>query len=44
VTCIRLDASVVACHSGKEGAEPNFKGSAEAGRRDPASPPTVYPV
>ena len=26
VTCIRLDASVVACHSGKEGAEPNFKG------------------
>ena len=27
VTCIRLDASVVTCHSGKEGAEPNFKGS-----------------
>jgi hypothetical protein len=27
VTCIRLDASVVACHSDKEGAEPNFKGS-----------------
>ena len=26
VTCIRLDASVVACHSGKEGAEANFKG------------------
>jgi Transposase DDE domain group 1 len=26
VTCIRLDASVVACHSEKEGAEPNFKG------------------
>jgi hypothetical protein len=26
VTCIRLDASVVACHSGKELAEPNFKG------------------
>lgn len=26
VTCIRLDASVVACHSDKEGAEPNFKG------------------
>jgi len=26
VTCIRLDASVVTCHSGKEGAEPNFKG------------------
>lgn len=26
VTCIRLDASVVPCHSGKEGAEPNFKG------------------
>jgi len=25
VTCIRLDASVVACHSDKEGAEPNFK-------------------
>jgi Transposase DDE domain group 1 len=27
VTCIRLDASVVTCHSDKEGAEPNFKGS-----------------
>jgi len=26
VICIRLDASVVACHSEKEGAEPNFKG------------------
>jgi hypothetical protein len=26
VTSIRLDASVVACHSDKEGAEPNFKG------------------
>ena len=26
VTCIRLDASVVTCHSGKELAEPNFKG------------------
>jgi len=26
VTCIRLDASVVTCHSDKEGAEPNFKG------------------
>ena len=26
VTCVRLDASVVACHSDKEGAEPNFKG------------------
>ena len=26
VTCIRLDASVVACHSDKEGAGPNFKG------------------
>jgi len=26
VTCVRLDASVVACHSEKEGAEPNFKG------------------
>jgi Transposase DDE domain group 1 len=26
VTGIRLDASVVACHSDKEGAEPNFKG------------------
>ena len=26
VTCIRLDASVVTSHSGKEGAEPNFKG------------------
>jgi hypothetical protein len=26
VICIRLDASVVACHSDKEGAEPNFKG------------------
>ena len=26
MTCIRLDASVVACHSDKEGAEPNFKG------------------
>ena len=28
VTCIRLDASVVTCHSDKEGAEPNFKGFA----------------
>lgn len=27
VTCIRLDASVVTCHSDKELAEPNFKGS-----------------
>jgi len=26
VTCIRLDASVVTCHSDKEGAEANFKG------------------
>src|SRR5215467_8551857 len=26
VTCLRLDASVVPCHSEKEGAEPNFKG------------------
>jgi len=26
VTCVRLDASVVACHSDKEGAEPNLKG------------------
>ncbi|HEY9240859.1 MAG TPA: IS1380 family transposase [Streptosporangiaceae bacterium] len=26
VVCVRLDASVVACHSDKEGAEPNFKG------------------
>jgi Transposase DDE domain group 1 len=26
VTCIRLDASVVTCHSDKQGAEPNFKG------------------
>ena len=26
VICIRLDASVVTCHSDKEGAEPNFKG------------------
>jgi hypothetical protein len=26
VTCLRLDATVVACHSDKEGAEPNFKG------------------
>jgi hypothetical protein len=26
VTCIRLDASVVTCHSDKEGARPNFKG------------------
>jgi hypothetical protein len=26
VTCIRLDASVVTCHSDKECAEPNFKG------------------
>jgi Transposase DDE domain group 1 len=26
VTCIRLDASVVTCHSDKEGAQPNFKG------------------
>jgi hypothetical protein len=26
VTCLRLDASVVTCHSDKEGAEPNFKG------------------
>ena len=26
VTCIRLDASVIVCHSDKEGAEPNFKG------------------
>jgi Transposase DDE domain group 1 len=26
VTCLRLDASVVACHSDKAGAEPSFKG------------------
>jgi hypothetical protein len=26
VTCLRLDATVVTCHSDKEGAEPNFKG------------------
>jgi len=26
VTCIRLDASVVTCHSDKQGAQPNFKG------------------
>jgi hypothetical protein len=26
VTCIRLDATVVTCHSDKDGAEPNFKG------------------
>jgi hypothetical protein len=26
VTCLRLDATVVACHSEKQGAEPNFKG------------------
>jgi hypothetical protein len=26
MTCIRLDASVVTCHSDKEGAAPNFKG------------------
>ena len=26
VTCLRLDASVVTCHSDKEFAEPNFKG------------------
>ena len=26
VTGLRLDATVVACHSDKEGAEPNFKG------------------
>ncbi len=26
VTCLRLDATVVACHSEKAGAEPNFKG------------------
>jgi hypothetical protein len=26
VVCIRLDASVVTCHSDKQGAEPNFKG------------------
>ena len=26
VICIRLDASVVTCHSDKQGAEPNFKG------------------
>ena len=26
VTCLRMDASVVACHSDKAGAEPNFKG------------------
>ena len=28
VTCIRLDATVTPAHSGKEGAEPSFKGSA----------------
>jgi hypothetical protein len=28
VTCIRLDATVVPCHSHKAGAEPNFKGLA----------------
>ena len=26
MTCIRLDATVVAAHSDKERAEPNFKG------------------
>ena len=26
LTCLRLDATVVACHWGKQGAEPNFKG------------------
>jgi hypothetical protein len=26
VTCLRPDASVVACHPDKAGAEPNFKG------------------
>jgi DDE family transposase len=26
VTCLRLDATVVTCHSEKDGAEPNFKG------------------
>jgi hypothetical protein len=26
VICLRLDATVVPCHSDKEGAEPNFKG------------------
>jgi hypothetical protein len=26
VACIRLDASVIPCHSNKQGAEPNFKG------------------
>jgi len=26
VTCLRLDATVITCHSEKEGAEPNFKG------------------
>jgi len=26
LTCLRLDATVVACHSDKQGAEPNFKG------------------
>jgi hypothetical protein len=26
VTCLRLDATVVPCHSEKQGAEPNFKG------------------
>ena len=26
ITCLRLDATVVACHSDKQGAEPNFKG------------------
>ena len=26
VICLRLDATVVACHSDKQGAEPNFKG------------------
>jgi hypothetical protein len=31
ITCIRLDATVVAAHSGKEQAEPNFKGFGLAG-------------
>src|SRR5439155_8440356 len=26
VVCIRLDATVVSCHSDKQGAEPNYKG------------------
>ncbi len=26
LTCLRLDATVVTCHSDKQGAEPNFKG------------------